>query len=87
MYTLSSNGYNKRDWSGLIENGKLTKRNAFVCNLCLDYAKKNPIKGNVSNTTQEQEQNTNSNHDNNEEDDIISNNIKATIESLNNKSL
>ena len=36
---------------------------------------------------QEQEQNTNSNHDNNEEDDIISNNIKATIESLNNKSL
>ena len=83
---MSSNDYNKRDWSWLIENGKLTKRNAFVCKLCLDYAKKNPIKGNVSNTTQEQEQNTNSNHDNNEEDDIISNNIKATIESLNNKS-
>ena len=71
----------------LIENGKLTKRNTFVCNLCLDYGIKNRIKGNVSNTTQGQKQNTNSKHDNNEEDEIISNNIKATIESLNNKSL
>ena len=87
LYTLSSNDYNKRDWSWLIENGKLTKRNTFVCNLCLDYAKKNCIKENVSNTTQEQEQNTNSKHDNNEEDEIICNIIKATIESLNNKSL
>ena len=52
LYTLSSNDYNKRDWSWLIENGKLTKRNTFVCNLYLDYAKKNRIKGNVSNTTQ-----------------------------------
>ena len=62
-------------------------RNTFVCNLCLYYAKKNHIKGNVSNTTQEQEQNTNSKHDNNEEVEIISNNIKATIESSNHKSL
>ena len=57
LYT--SNDYNKRDWSCLIENGKLTKRNTFVCNLCLDYTKKNCVKGNVSNTTQEQEQNAN----------------------------
>ena len=86
-YTLSSNDYSKRDWSWLMENGKLTKRNTFVCNLCLYFAKKNHIKGNVSNTTQEQEQNTNSKHDNNEEVEIISNNIKATIESPNHKSL
>ena len=79
LYTLSSNDYNKSDWSWLIENGKLTKRNTFVCNLCLDYAKKNRIKENVSNTTQEQEQNTNSKHDNNEEDEIISNILKLQL--------
>ena len=84
---LPTSDYNKGDWSWLIENGKLTKRNTFVCNPCLDYAKKNRTKRNVSNTTLEQEQNTNSKHDNNEEDEIIRNNIKATIESIKNKTL
>ena len=39
IYTVTSKDFSKTDLNWLIKNGKLTSRNKYVCNVCLDYAK------------------------------------------------
>ena len=39
VYTVTSKDFSKTDLNWLIKNSKLTSRNKYVCNICLDYAK------------------------------------------------
>ena len=92
IYTVISKDFSKTDLNWLIKNGKLTSRNKYVRNVCLDYAKDKLCKENdtyiekdelVTVNNEECSEITEESTDKNK-NETISSDIKSVIDRLNN---